>query len=250
VISLNPVVPFWLTVFLDYPPSELEAGVRFWRYGTGYGLSPTRGEANEFATLVPPSGDDYLRVQRLGDGPTGLHLDLHVGDPRTAAAAAVAAGAQLMAESAEGYFVLRSPAGFPFCLVTKPASTVPAPITWPAGHRSRVSQFCLDVPHRLYAAEVRFFQTVVGGEWRELDAPETAVLPAGSRAVGVRLQPAELATEVTAHLHIATDDLPAEVARLSALGARPRGNRPGKTILEAPGGAALCVVSVESGELE
>jgi len=250
VISPDPVAPFWLTVFLDYPPSELEAGVRFWKAGTGYSLSPTRGEANQYATLVPPTGDDYLRMQRLGDGPTGLHLDLHVRDPGAAAVAAEAAGAQLVTESPEGFFVLHSPAGFPFCLVTKPASAVPPAVRWLSGHHSRVSQFCLDVPRTRYAAEVRFFRTLLGGDWQELDEPETALLPAGSRAFDVRLQPAELATGVTAHLHIATDNLPAEVARLSALGARPRGNRPGKTILEAPGGTALCVVTVESGERE
>lgn len=248
--SPDSVAPFWLTVFLDYPPAELTAGVRFWTSVTGFALSPTRGGVHEFATLVPPLGDDYLRAQRLGDGPTGLHLDLHVADPRAAAAAAEVAGAQLVAESPEGYFVLRSPAGLPFCLVTLPAATVPPPITWPSGHRSRVSQFCLDVPRTLYAAEVRFFRTLLGGSWRELDTPETALLPAGSRAVDVRLQPAELATYVTAHLHIATDNLAFEVARLSALGARPRGSRPGKTILEAPGGTAVCVVAVDGSELE
>ncbi|MGV8907678.1 MAG: VOC family protein [Propionicimonas sp.] len=248
MISPDPVVPFWLTVFLDYPPAELEAGVRFWRSGTGYSVSHTRGTANEFATLVPPAGDDYLRVQRLGDGHTGLHLDLHVGDPRAAATAAQVAGAQLVAEPTEGNLVLSSPAGFAFCLVTKPATTVPPPITWPSGHHSRVSQFCLDVPRTQYAAEVRFFRTLLGGEWAELDEPKTALLPAGSRAFDVRLQPAELATSVTAHLHIATDDLSAEVSRLSALGARARGARPGKTILEAPGGTALCVVAAERDE--
>ena len=28
--------PFWLTVFLDYPAAEFDAGVRFWRAATGY----------------------------------------------------------------------------------------------------------------------------------------------------------------------------------------------------------------------
>ena len=241
--------PFWLTVFLDYPAAEFDAGAGFWRAATGYRLSAPRGDAEEFATLVPPSGDDYLRVQRLGDGPTGLHLDIHVAEPWTAAEAAEAAGAELVSESPHGYFVLRSPAGFPFCLVTQQAGVVPPSAQWPAGHRSRVSRFCLDVPHRRYAAEVAFFAELLGGRWTTVADRETVLRPAGDGAIDIRLQPAELARSVTTHLHIVTDDLEEEVARLSGLGARPRAARPGKTILEAPGGAALCVVALEASEL-
>ncbi len=241
--------PFWLTAFLDYPAGEFDAGVGFWRAATGYGLSAPRGEVSEFATLLPPTGDDYLRVQRLGDGPTGLHLDVHVAEPWTAAEAAEASGAVLVSESPHGYFVLRSPAGFPFCLVTKPAETVPLPVRWPAGHRSRVSRLCVDVPRRSCAAEVAFFQKVLAGQWLHASEPETALRLAGVGAIDLRLQPAELARSVTSHLHVVTNDLEGEVARLSGLGARPRASRPGKTILEAPGGTALCVVALEAGEL-
>jgi hypothetical protein len=241
--------PFWLTAFLDYPAEEFNAGVGFWQAATGYELSAPRGEAGEFATLIPPSGDDYLRAQRLGDGPTGLHLDVHVPEPWTAAEAAEAAGADLVSESPHGYFVMRSPAGFAFCLVSQPAEAVPLPLRWPAGHRSRVSRLCLDVPRKAYAAEVAFFEQVLPGQWLHAPEPETALRLAGTGAIDLRLQPAELARSVTAHLHLVTDDLEAEVARLTALGARPRASRPGKTILEAPGGAALCVVALEAGEL-
>jgi hypothetical protein len=240
--------PFWLTAFLDYPAGEFDTGVGFWRAATGYGLSTPRGDAGEFATLVPPAGDDYLRVQRLGDGPTGLHLDVHVVEPWTAVENAEAAGAELVSESL-GFLVLRSPAGFPFCLVATQADAVPLPVRWPAGHCSRVSRLCLDVPRRAYAAEVTFFQQVLAGQWLHGSDPETAVRLAGVGAIDLRLQPAELARSVTSHLHILTDDLIAEVARLVGLGARSRASRPGKTILEAPGGTALCVVALEASEL-
>jgi hypothetical protein len=52
----------WLTVFLDFPAGSFEAGVAFWREATGSGRSPFRGVHGEFATLLPPSGDAYLRV--------------------------------------------------------------------------------------------------------------------------------------------------------------------------------------------
>ncbi|MGH3293660.1 MAG: hypothetical protein ACRDP7_17815, partial [Trebonia sp.] len=58
----------WLTIFLDFPAGSFDDGVAFWREVTGYGLSPARGADGEFATLLPPAGDAYLRVQRIADG--------------------------------------------------------------------------------------------------------------------------------------------------------------------------------------
>ena len=89
----------WLTVFLDFPAASFGAGVAFWREVTGSGLSPRRGAAGEFATLLPADGDAYLRVQRVAGGSGGHHLDLHV-DPalasvEQAAERAVALGAKV-----------------------------------------------------------------------------------------------------------------------------------------------------------
>ena len=66
----------WLTVFLDFPASSFGGRVAFWRDVTGSGLSRFRGKAAEFATLLPPAGEAYLRVQRTADGSGGHHLDL------------------------------------------------------------------------------------------------------------------------------------------------------------------------------
>ncbi|MGC3995718.1 MAG: VOC family protein [Propionicimonas sp.] len=238
-----------MTAFLDFAPDEFGAGTAFWRAATGYGLSPFRGAASEFATLVPTGGDDYLKVQRLGAGLTRLHLDVHVPDPWAAAEAAERAGAVLVDETRHSYVVLRSPAGFTFCLVSQPASVVPPVARWESGHRSRVSRFCLDVPRKRYAAEVAFARQVLGGDWRELSEPETALRPAGELPLDVRLQPAEFASEVSTHLHVITDDLAAEVDRLVDLGARRRAVRTSKAILESPGGMVLCVVALEAAAL-
>ena len=87
---------------------------------TGSGLSPFRGAAGEFATLLPTDGDAYLRVQRVADGSGGHHIDLHV-DPalasvEQAAERAVALGAKLLHRE-EGLVISSSPGGFMFCLV-------------------------------------------------------------------------------------------------------------------------------------
>jgi hypothetical protein len=96
---VHPWSPFWLSAFLDFDAASFERGVRFWRDVTGFAVSPARGADGEFATLVPPDGDDYLRVQRLADGPGRIHLDVHVPDPRAAADRAIALGATEVADS-------------------------------------------------------------------------------------------------------------------------------------------------------
>jgi hypothetical protein len=123
----------WLTVFLDFPAGSFDAGVAFWREVTGPGLSPFRGTATEFATLLPAAGDAYLRVQRTADGSAGHHLDPHV-DPAVAsveqaAARAEALGARLAGRhAAAGARILAvlprettmtDPTGRPYCLTIR-----------------------------------------------------------------------------------------------------------------------------------
>ena len=95
---------------------------------------------------MPPAGDDFLRVQRLEQGPSRIHLDLHVTDAGAAAERAVALGARVVDRPEQGYVVLESPGGFTFCFVHHPASRRPRPTAWPGGHTSLVDQVCLDIP--------------------------------------------------------------------------------------------------------
>src|SRR5687768_16130873 len=119
---------FWVTAFRDLPASSFDQGVAFWRSVTGYGLSASRGERHEFATLEPPAGDAFLRVQRVQDGPGGIHLDLHVSDSRAAADAAHDLGATEVADL--GHVIMRSPGGFTFCFVDHPAADRPPAAEW------------------------------------------------------------------------------------------------------------------------
>lgn len=240
------VRPHWLSVFLDFAPSEFETGVAFWRSATGYELSARRGSAGEFATLLPADGHDYLRVQRLGEGLTRLHLDLHVEVPGTAAETAGALGAELVDATPHGYSVMRSPAGVVFCLVGHPSSVVPALTRWADGHHSRVGQVCLDIPGAGYEREVVFWRDLLGGAWTQPDPDDPLVIrAAGEFAVDLRLQPSRFATEPMGHLHLVTDDRDAEVDRLIDAGAVIRAVRETAIVLEPPGGVPLCVVDLE-----
>lgn len=231
----------WLTFFLDLAPEDYAPAVDFWRGATHYDISPSRGEQGEFASLLPPVGDDHIRVQRLADGTSGTHLDVHVADLAVARGRALDCGAVLVAEP--GHAVLRSPGGYLFCLVTAPASTPSAPMTWPGGHRSRVDQLCLDIGPSAYAAECDFWEALTG--WparRAADSEFTRLLvpPAlGTRLLLQRLEQDE--GLVRGHLDLSTDDRPAEVRRLVELGAEPIGAGSRWTVLHPPAGPLVCV---------
>jgi hypothetical protein len=243
--ALQP--PRWLTVFIDFPAVEFAAGVQFWLAATGYSLSASRGDHDEFATLVPPAGDAYLKVQRLGDGLTRLHLDVHVDDPQAFASQAVELGAEIVDGDQPSHVVLRSPAGSIFCAVHALDAAVPPSAVWSGSQHSRVNQICLDVPQDGYQAELVFWQALLGGRWKVRHGEPLATRMAENGALEFRLQPSMLAREPSGHLHLATDDRAAEVNRLVALGAVKRADRGSWTLLEAVGGMAICVVDDPDG---
>ena len=160
----------WLTVFLDFPADDFDAGVAFWREVTGYALSPLRGAEGEFATLLPASGDAYLRVQRVLEG-GGYHLDLHIDTLlEDAAAEARTLGARVL-HLGPGLVIADSPGGFTFCLVGWDAeSAVPGPLHTNGGV-SRVDTLCLDVPPARFDDELSFWSGLAGWAARPARVP-------------------------------------------------------------------------------
>ncbi|MBZ5739811.1 VOC family protein [Nocardioides mangrovi] len=235
--------PTWVSAFLDFAPGGFDRGVAFWSAVTGYSPSSARGERGEFGTLVPPAGDDYLRVQDLADGPGRIHLDLHVADPLVATEAAIEAGAHVLVRHEAGYVVLRSPGGFVFCYVAHPASRRPSPATWPDGTRSMVDQVCLDVPPSSYDVEVGFWRTVTGWDLTDVDEAEFERLQPPDeqplRWLVQRLDDDQ--PTVDAHLDLAASDRDAEVARHVALGATVVAGHDWWTLLTDPTGLRYCI---------
>jgi hypothetical protein len=211
---------FWMSAFLDLAPDRFEAGAAFWAGVTGHRLSPARGADHEFATLVPPDGDDHLRVQRLGDGPSLIHLDLHVEDAQRAARDAESLGAAVRVRHELGYVVMASPGGFTFCFVHHPASRPAAPATWSGGLRSAVDQVCLDIPSRAYDDECDFWQRLTGWELRVSPTHQEfrrLIRPAGQPLQVLLQRLGDADGPVRAHLDLATSDRQAETDRHVAL---------------------------------
>lgn len=238
------MTPHWLTAFLDLAPEAYDAGARFWRSITGHDVSAARGDHEEFVTLVPPDGDAHLRMQRLGSGPSRIHLDLHVSTPREAADRAVSLGATEV--TAPGHVVMASPAGLPFCFVGHPASRPAPATTWPGGHRSAVDQVCIDVPAGHVDSELGFWQEVTGREavpspgysefWR-LRRPEGQAL----HLLFQRLD--EPDGEARAHLDLATTDRTTETARHLSLGATVEAEYDDWTVMHDPTGFTYCITT-------
>jgi hypothetical protein len=240
--------PFWASAFLDLPASSFAPGVAFWREVTGFTLSPSRGDHQEFATLVPPQGDDYLRVQRIEDGPGGIHLDLHFPDPRAAADRAIALGATEVADL--GHVVLRSPSGLTFCMVSHPASRRPEPATWPDGHRSLVDQVCIDIPSSGYAEECAFWEALTG--WELTSSSVSSDFSRLTRPPGIPLRLllqrlGESSGPARAHLDLAAEDRVSETQRHASLGATVIAEHAQWTVLRDPVGSAYCITDRDPG---
>jgi len=215
--------PAWLTAFLDLTADEYDEAVAFWQGVTGYGLSPSRGADDEFATLLPPEGDAFLRVQRIASGTSGMHLDLHAPD--------------------QDFQVRRSPGGLPYCLVAGTESTRPGPATWADGNRSIVDQVCVDIPPAIWDEECDFWAQLTGWELFQGGRPEFRRLrkPVG-QPLNILLQRLDEGDgPVGAHLDLAVDDREAEVRRHQALGAEVRAVHEGWTVMRPPAGPVYCV---------
>lgn len=105
----------------------------------------------------------------------------------------------------------------------------------------------LDHPGATYDAAVAFWGGVQGVVPTRDASPYAEVGHVGT----VHLAVQRLAADTDAarvHLDIETDDVVAEVARVTALGASVVEQRDGYAILTDPGGLVFCVVPVQTGD--
>lgn len=235
----------WLTAFIDLPAGAAAPAEAFWHAVTATTPSPRRGERAQFVTLLPASGDSFLRAQTVLDGAGGGHLDLHVDAPEEFAGRALALGAvERFRES--GLVVLSSPAGVGFCAVRHDASgrgeaVRPSPVIRDDGTRSLVDQVCLDVPADGYERECEFWAALTGWPLRSGSRPEFRYLerPPGMplRILLQRLHSGSAGL----HLDLACDDVDAEAAVHEALGATRVRAHPNWITMHDPAGLLYCL---------
>jgi hypothetical protein len=235
--------------FVDVPAEQAGVARAFWSAVTGWPVGAPWDGHPEFTSLEPAHGTGHLHVQVVG-GPARVHLDL-LGDPDRDAAALEELGAT-RGSRGDAWQVMTSPAGLPFCVCGEPGPhTRPAAAPWPDGHRSRLVQVSVDVPAARFDAELAFWRAATGWADEPVRAPEFRRLVHRAESpvqlLVQRLGPDDGGDRARAHLDLGTDDLPAEVARVQALGARVLWHRDGFTALRDPVGLPFCVTANDPG---
>ncbi|MFB6844484.1 VOC family protein [Streptomyces sp. NPDC056373] len=230
----------WTYAFVDRPRADFGAACDFWTAVTDTRLSELRGEHNEFVTLLPEGADACVKVQAVGPGSGGAHIDFCVDDVAEFAAAAVRLGAGVTADLGS-LVVLRSPGGQLFCADPwRGQSSRPGVV-----RGSRLDQVCVDVPFAAYEGEVAFWSALLD-DWQSLPGalPEFHVVepPPGLPA---RLLLQRLGDEgpASAHLDLACADVLVTRAHHERLGAAFVAGFPGWTVMRDPAGGTYCLTT-------
>ncbi len=236
----------WMTGFLDFPASRIGDGARFWQSVTGSTMSESRGSSAEFATLLPKTGDPYLRLQRIEHGSGGVHLDLHAENVDETSQRALTMGALLL-EARPHINIFSSPAGVTFCVVRHRGERHrPPPTLWDGRSRSLVDQICVDTGPTTYLEEAAFWTGLTGWERRAgaLSEFEFLVRPAHMpfRLLFQRLTEDEPGGGAL-HLDLACSDVGRETNRHVALGASVVRIMRYWTTLIDPAGMTYCVTA-------
>jgi hypothetical protein len=112
-------------------------------------------------------------------------------------------------------------------------------------HRSRLVGILIDTPAAQAGATADFWSAALGVPARPVPGEEQyTVLDGAAPGLLTVIQSVDDAPRY--HVDIETDDLAAEVARLTALGAEPVSSWQDAHTLRAPGGHLFCVVPVHS----
>ncbi len=113
-------------------------------------------------------------------------------------------------------------------------------------HRSRLVGVLIDTPAAHVGAEVDFWSAALGAPAHPAPGEEQfTVLPGTATGIFTVVQAIDDGAP-RYHLDIETDDLAAEVARLTALGAEQVSRWKDAFTMRTPGGHILCVIPVHS----
>ncbi|MEV3971721.1 VOC family protein [Streptomyces sp. NPDC050698] len=230
----------WTYAFIDRPREAFGAACDFWTAVTDTRLSEPRGDHDEFVTLLPDGADACVKVQAVGPGSGGAHLDFCVDDVPEFAASAVRLGASVVADLGS-LVVLRSPAGQLFCADPwRGQSSRPGVV-----RGSRLDQVCVDVAASAFDAEVAFWGALLAG-WESLPGslPEFHVVkPPPGLPVRLLLQRLGEERPASAHLDLACADIATTRAGHEELGAAFVSGFSGWTVMRDPAGGTYCLTS-------
>jgi hypothetical protein len=102
-------------IVIDAPAADHDRELAFWGAATGRALERF-GRHPEYHGGALPGGDQWLLIQRLGEGAPRVHLDIHTDDLDAEVARLEKLGAERV-QHVHGWWVMRDPAGLPFCVI-------------------------------------------------------------------------------------------------------------------------------------
>jgi len=231
----------WIHAVIDVPTDRVAQSAAFWSDVLGWPAGEPWEDHPELRSFEPPAGTSYLHLQGI-EGPPRVHVDVEMAEPDDAVERALGLGADLVGESGS-WRTLRSPGGLPFCVLGARDHEPPDAVTHPDAHRSRMVQVCIDSPAAAHDAEVAFWRDLLGARWVPSRGPEFAGKWHDDAGSPVQLLFQRLDEDdgpVRAHLDLGTDDLPAEVRRLLAIGAADGAPGRGWHVLHDPLGTPFC----------
>ena len=234
----------WLNAVIDIPAPHFGVARDFWTTVTKSRTGDIHPDHDEFVHMLPQSGDMHLELQRIEEGPAGVHLDLVVDDIPALTKRAMELGANLVAQP--GHAVLTTPGGVPFCIVPHGGETERAEVI-DTERPHAIDQICLDVPHHHFETDVQFWAALTG--WPvippQLDEYRSFAQP-GALPLHILIQ--QLGPDDTggprSHLDIsAGDNLVTITERHQQHGAKVIGQESHWTTLTDPAGMAYCLTS-------
>jgi predicted enzyme related to lactoylglutathione lyase len=109
-------------IVIDVPTADHDRELAFWSAAVGQPL--TRFDAHpEYHGAVLQGQELGLLIQRLGDGPGRVHLDIHTDDLAAEIARLEELGAERV-QQVHSWWILRDPAGLLFCVIPEPAGSL------------------------------------------------------------------------------------------------------------------------------
>jgi Glyoxalase-like domain len=109
-------------IVIDVPAGEHDRELAFWSSAVGQPLTRFDGHPEYHGAPLDGTGFGLL-IQRLGDGPGRVHLDIHTDDLAAEIARLEELGAERV-QQVHSWWVLRDPAGLPFCVIPEPPGSL------------------------------------------------------------------------------------------------------------------------------
>ncbi|WP_204064516.1 VOC family protein, partial [Planobispora siamensis] len=110
-------------VVIDVPDEVHDREVEFWQGASGETLKQF-DRYNEYHGAHLHGQEFALLVQRLGEGQARVHLDIHTDDLEAEVARLERLGAERVRKVEEHWWIMRDPAGLPFCVLPDTSGTL------------------------------------------------------------------------------------------------------------------------------